>query len=105
MYEIDAFYCYEWKVGKACLPDIEPRVIGHFSINGNGGDPEIRVTELLIDGVDLLKMPSPSVKFLAEEIKEAVQNDTDWIADQAYALGYTYESRGVTDPEAYWRAA
>lgn len=105
MDEIDAFYCYEWKSGRVWLADIDPQVVGHFSIDGNGGDPEVRVTGLMVDGTDILQSHSPSVKILAEEIKDAVQNDVDWIAERARDLGYAFHGLGGTDPSAHWKAA
>jgi hypothetical protein len=102
MFEIDADYVHEWKVAGMYLADIEVNVIGHFSIDGNAGDPEIQVANLIVDGIDMMRSDSPTVKLLAIDIVEAIQSNVGWITKQARMLGYVYRGKGANDPDGHW---
>ena len=94
------FYSYEWTDGKAFLADIEPDVEVH--VDDVCGEPRLRIDALRIDGVDILKSPSPSVKAIAEEIRMAILQDSEWIGERLQEEGWTYRSRGGMDPSAHW---
>ena len=94
------FYTYTWRDGKAWLADIEPDV--EYEIDNSGTDPDLIVEALRIDGVNILQSPKKSVKALAEEIKEAIENDNDWIAERLADDGYRYEGRDPMDPAGRW---
>ena len=94
------FYSFEWRDGKAFLADIDPEVETH--VDDFGGEPFLRITALRVDGVDILVSPSPTVRALAEEIKNAIYADQEWLDERLYEEGWIYKSRGGMDPSAHW---
>lgn len=62
----------------------------------------LRMTE---DGENLLKSSVPAIKAWAEWLADELRQNNEIHDGAAQDAGYTYETRGGTDPDAHWRAA
>lgn len=89
------FYSYDY-LGVTLEPQIE------FEINVEAQDISLKVNAIMFEGEDICMGKSPSVRALGKEIKAAVEADWEWIETRAYQAGWTWKTRGGTDPEARW---
>ncbi len=74
-------------------------------------DPDgdcISVEGVFIDGIELTALPADAeartaLSAMGEQIARTAEMDREFAESVALAEGYTYSTRGGTDPDAGWR--
>lgn len=91
--------------GRFYLGTIEPEIEWEFDQYGSGG---LIITGMFLreEGgggwLDMGKSSSLTVRALVDEIARAIYADENWCNAQLADAGYTYVTRGGTDPSAHW---